>query len=256
MNLFNRIVLIVVFLALAAGGVAVAVMAWTLPNESIERLAEAVQWLDDNNQELERAALAAAALFVAVVAIALLLLELMPRPISDVKVTDVKAGDAYLSTAAIGQRIEEAVGRVSHVSDVRAIVKARRKGVELSLDLHVEPQANLATVTDAAIETTRDVLTNQVHVALVAPPRVRLHYRELVLKRGAATRPAQTPPALEAGTPDEEPKLLSEAVEEERREAAAEGERELVAAAPAASSSEADGRESASPESSTRRENE
>ena len=282
MNLFNRIVLVVIFLALAAGGVTIAVLSWTLPNESIEQLGEAVQWLEDNNQELERALVAAAGLLVAVVAITFLLFELIPRGITDVKVTDVKTGDAYLSTASIGQRIEEAVSRVPHISDVRAIVKARRKGVQIELDLHVEPQADLATVTDAATEATTDVLTDQVHVAMVAPPRVRLHYRELLLNRGArrqaavasatlATAPAAesaepasetTPVALveeeskaEEATPPEEPRLLAEAAEEERREAA---QRELAATAsssPATGPSETAERDG-TPTEGARRENE
>jgi hypothetical protein len=229
MNLFNRIVLVVILVALAAGGIAVAVLTWTLPNESIEKLGDAVQWLSDNNQELERALVAAVALLISVIAIALLLFELVPRNWTEVKVTDVQTGDAYLSTASIGQRIEEAVSRVPHVSDVRALVKAKRKGVQVSLDLHVEPQANLATVTDAANEAARDVLTNQVHVALVEPPHARLHYRELVLSRARRQTGLL---ALEAGRPVTEQSSTppAPAMVEKPPETPVE-ERELVATA-------------------------
>jgi hypothetical protein len=104
-----------------------------------------------------------------------------------------------LSTAAIGQRIEEAVAKVPHVSSAKALVKAKRKGVLVSLDLHVDPDANLAIVTDEACQAATDVLTNRVHVALVEPPHARLHYRELRLRDRQAPerRPVREMPAKE-----------------------------------------------------------
>ena len=115
----------------------------------------------------------------------------MPRYGPDVKVTDIKTGDAVLSTAAIAQRVEEAVREVPNIADVKASVQARRKGVDVFLDLHVDPDANLAAVTDGASEAARDILTERVHVALAQPPRTRLHYRELRLNRsGAMQQPA------------------------------------------------------------------
>jgi len=195
MNLFNRAVLVLLCLALATAAIAVIVLAWTAPAESIDRLRDAADWLDDHNQDLEKSILTAAAAAVALVALVVVAMEVLPRPTGHVQVTDLQAGNAVLSTAAIGQRVEEAVNRVSHVSDVRASVKAKRKGVLVDLDLHVDPEANLASVTDEACNAAREVLTERVHVALLRPPRARLHYRELRL-RGRALTPArsQAPP--------------------------------------------------------------
>ena len=67
MNLFNRIVVIVLFVALAAAAIAVATLAWTIPNKTINWLADAVQWLDDNDGDTEKAILTAGAVVIALV---------------------------------------------------------------------------------------------------------------------------------------------------------------------------------------------
>ncbi len=199
MNVFNRIVLLLLCLALAAGAISVIVLAWTIPHDSIEGLRDAVDWLDDHNQDLEKALLTTGGAFVALVAVVVALVELLPKSGAEVKVTDLKVGDAVLSTLSISQRVEEAVSQVAHVAEVRAGVKAKRKGVLLALDLHVDPDVNLADVTDEACQAAQDVLTDRVHVALVEPPRVRLHYRELRLRGRPAPRPgAPTAPEPEA----------------------------------------------------------
>jgi hypothetical protein len=87
------------------------------------------------------------------------------------------------------------VQRVPHVATVRAVVKAKRKGVQVALDLHVDPEANLAAETDEACQAAQDVLTERVHVALQEPPHARLHYRELRLRqRPIAGRTPQAAP--------------------------------------------------------------
>jgi hypothetical protein len=190
-NVLNRILMILICLTLIAAAISVIVLAWTIPNDSIAALRDAVDWLDENNQDLEKALLTGIASGVAFLALVVLLFEMTPKTGNEVKVTDLQVGDAVLSTTAIAQRIEEAVRAVPHVADVKATVKAKGKGVAVGLDLHVDPEANLAQVTDEACQAARDVLTQRVHVGLVAPPRARLHYRELRLNRPA--RPVLVP---------------------------------------------------------------
>lgn len=202
MNVFNRVLLFLLCLALAAGAVAVVVLAWAAPQESIDALRDAVDWLEDHNRDLEKALLTSAGAFIALAAVVLAVLELLPQAGTEVKVTDLRVGDAVLSTLSIGQRVEEAVRAVPHVAEVRAAVKGRRKGVALALDLHVDPEANLAEVTDAACQAAQDVLTDRVHVALVEPPRVRLHYRELRLRGRPQTAAMPSAAAPEPAAPE------------------------------------------------------
>jgi hypothetical protein len=179
---FNRFFMTLLCLAVVVGGVALIVLAWTIPDDTIAWLRDATGWMGRHNQDTEKALLSLIAGTVAFLALVLLLLELLPSN-DEVRVTDLRVGGAVLSTADITQRIEEAVRTVDHVVNVKGAVRAKRKGVLVLLNLDVDPDANLATVTDEACEAATDVLANKVHVALAGPPQARLHYRELRAER-------------------------------------------------------------------------
>ncbi len=200
---FNRIVLAVLCLALVVGAVAIIVLTWTIPNRSINWLGDAVQWLDDNDGDLEKALLTTVSASIGLIAMIVLLIEVIPRSGPGVKVSGLNRGNATLSTAAIGQRIEEAVRQVPNVSEVRATVNSKKKGVLLALDLQVDPDANLATVTDEACQVAEDVLENRVHVTLLKPPTARLHYRELRLQGRNGSRGQTMAPSVPISPPDE-----------------------------------------------------
>jgi nitrogen fixation-related uncharacterized protein len=204
MNVVNRILMILICLTVIAGAVGIIVLAWAIPADTIDGLRNAVDRLEENNQDLEKALLTAIGSVIAFLALVVLLLELTPKTGTEVKVTDLQVGDAVLSTTAIGQRVEEAVRLVPHVADVKATVKTKGKGVAVGMDLHVDPEANVAQVTDEACQAARDVLLNRVHVSMAAPPRARLHYREL--KLGRQPQPVLVPPPApaEPGPPESE----------------------------------------------------
>ena len=200
MTLLNRLVIAVLLLAVVVLAVSIVVLAWAKPDDSIDWLRDAVEWMDDNNDDLPKIVLTVTASLVALISLTLFVLEVVPPSGAEVKVVGIKTADAVLSTAAIAQRIEEAVRQVPNVADVKTSVRARRKAVEVSMDLHVDPEASLAAVADGAIDATRNVLAEKVHVELSGPPRVRLHYRELRLPRPAAV-PAARPSAGPAAPP-------------------------------------------------------
>ena len=231
MNLVNRIVLIVLCLALIGAALSVIVLAWTAAGDSIDGLRDAVDWLGDHNDDLEKALLTLIAALVGLLALIVVLAELLPQAGADVKITDLQVGDAVLSTGAIGQRVEEAVGQVPHVVQAKATVRPKRRGVKVRLDLQVAPEANLATVTDEACEAARYVLLNRVHVALAEPPSARIHYRELRLQRATQARARRVPvaaPAPAAAAPEaassEEQPVATEAAAAEAAEKPADEE--------------------------------
>jgi len=188
-NTFNRVVLVLLCLVLMFGAAAVTALAWGGPDESIDWLRDAATWLEERNTDGTKFIITTATVTVSMIALTVLVIELYPRSAGRVKVTDLQAGDAVLSTAAIGQRVEEAVTQLANIADVRATVKAKRKGVIVDLDLHVDPDANLASVIDGANAATRDILSEKVHVALIGPPRTRIHYRDLRLRGRPPRRP-------------------------------------------------------------------
>ena len=101
MNLINRIVITLLLLALFAGAIAVIVLTWAMPDDSISGLRDAVDWLEDNNEDLQKALLTMIAALVALVCFTALVLEFVPSSGGAVKVTDVQTGQAVLTTAAI-----------------------------------------------------------------------------------------------------------------------------------------------------------
>ena len=198
MNVFNRLLLTLLALGVIALAIALIALAWTIPNDTIDWLRDATDWMARHNQDTEKALLSLIAGVVGFLALVLILLELLPDN-GEVKVTDLRTGGAVLSTADITQRVEEAVRTVDHVVNVKASVRAKgRKCVVVLLNLDVDPDANLMVVTDEACEAATDMLTNKVHVALAQPPQARLHYRELRFKTRIVKEPG--PPA------DEDPK--------------------------------------------------
>jgi len=67
MNVFNRIALALLCLALVAGAVSIIALAWTIPAESIDALQNAVDWLRDNNEDLQKVVLTAGAAAVGLI---------------------------------------------------------------------------------------------------------------------------------------------------------------------------------------------
>ena len=204
MSVFNRTVVILLCLVLMFGAAAVTALAWGGPEESIDWLRDAATWLEDRNTDGTKFIITVGTVVTSMMALTVLIIQLYPRSAGQVKVTDLQVGDAVLSTAAVAQRVEEAVTRLPNVVDARAIVKAKRKGVAVSLDLHVDPEADLASAIDDASEATRAILTEKVHVTLVGPPHIRVHYRELRL-RGRTPRRRSTSVASNAESTPPEP---------------------------------------------------
>jgi hypothetical protein len=211
LSTFNRVVLVCLCLALMFGAAAITALAWAGPDESINWLRDAANWLDDRNTTGTKVLISLGAAITAAVSLTVIIIELYPRSRGNVKVTDLQIGDAVLSTTAVGQRVEEAVNQLPNIADVRATVRAKRKGVTVALDLHVDPEANLASVIDEASEAAREVLAEKVHVALVEPPSTRIHYRELRLHNRPPRRVAASPEPIT----EPEPPIPEELKQEE-----------------------------------------
>jgi hypothetical protein len=194
-NLVNRTTVVILCLAVAIASIAIIALAWASPDSSISGLRDAVDWLQRHNQDSDKTLLSVALGALAFVAVIVALLELLPDGGSDVQVTDLQGANASLSTSDISGRVEEAVRQVEHVVAVKAALKSKKKGVLVALDLHVDPDANLALVTDEACNAARDLLANKIHVSVIEPVRARLHYRELRMKtkgRDLTPAPAET----------------------------------------------------------------
>jgi hypothetical protein len=216
MNLVNRLIIVLGALLLIFAVAVVILFTWAAASESVERLADFVQFLDDHAEDNgSRIILTLGGIVVALLALVVVIAELTPPRAERVPVRDVRAGDALLSTDAIAQRLQQEVSVVPHVTQTKATVTARGKGVEVDLELHVDPDTNLALTSEEACRAVENLLTNRLSVEMARPPRLNLRYSELRL----AGAPAVASPSAPA-PPAEEP--AAEAEEKESPAAAAE----------------------------------
>jgi flagellar basal body-associated protein FliL len=207
MNLANRLIIVLGALVVIFAVAVVILFTWATASESVERLGDFVQFLDDHAEDNgSRIILTLGGIVVALLALVVVIAELTPSRAERVPVRDVRAGDALLSTDAIAQRLQQEVSVVPHVTQTKATVAARGKGVEVDLELHVDPDTNLALTSEEACRAVENLLTNRLSVEMARPPRLNIRYSELRLvgAPAAASPPAPVPPAEEPPAEAEE----------------------------------------------------
>ena len=203
MDVTNRVIIVAgafvwIFLVLV-----LILLAWGAPENSIDRLGDFVEYLDDHTDDVSRVILTLGGVILVLVAVVLIIAEVTPPATAAVKVQQVKAGSAVISTQEIEQRVEQEVGSVPHVSQAAVKVVGRGRGVELDLDLHVDPEANLTEAAEEACQRARELAEGKMGIALLRPPRAHLHYKELHL--AAAAEAPSTEADVEPAEADVEP---------------------------------------------------
>lgn len=179
MNAVNRVLIVIGALLLVFLAFTFIVLVWGAPEESIRRLQEFADWLDEHRSTGAKLIATLSALVMALLAAAIIVLELSPSSTATVRVASGDRGVATISTDAIAERVQREVEQTPHVVASSARVIGRRRAVEVELDLDVDAYANLRETAMDACERARAVVQDVMGVALAAPPRARLHYREL-----------------------------------------------------------------------------
>lgn len=187
MDTGNRVAIVLAALVVMFFALLVAMLAWGAPEGSVGRLQDFVTFLTDHQDEdLAKLVTSLGAAVVVLLGLLVVILELSPPTTPGVRITAVRSGDATITSDAIAERIQQEVLTVEHITAAKVQVAGRRQRVEVDLDLHVDPEASLATAADAACSRTRELVEGRMSIPLVRPPRARLHYRELRIGRAAA----------------------------------------------------------------------
>jgi len=190
----NRFVIVLLALLVIFAAAMVVTLAWGAPDGSITRIADLADWLQRHNDGETKLIITLGGIVIVLVMLMAMIVELTPSPTQRMRVRNVKAGDATITTREIADRINAEVQGIEHVAECVAIVAARGRRVEAVLDLQVDAGADLTQLAEAACARVRQLIAGQIGVELAAPPRARLHYRELRL-RGGAPGPASAPAA-------------------------------------------------------------
>lgn len=194
----NRFAIVVTALVLIFVALLVVLLAWGAAASSITRIEDFAGWLRRHNNGETKTVITLGATVVVLLMLSVVILEVTPSPTQRLRVRNVKSGTATITTREIAQRINEEIEQqVAHVAACDAIVATNGKRVEVVLELHVEPGADLAHTANVACGRAHALVEERMGIELAAPPRARLHYRELRL-RGESVPPGWERPAAGA----------------------------------------------------------
>jgi hypothetical protein len=182
----NRFIIVVAAMLVVFAAVLIVMIAWAVPSEAIGRVDDFAGYLADHESPEAKTIVTLLAIVLSLLMLTLIIVQLTPSPTQKMRIRDVQAGEATVTTAEIAARVEDGVRGVQHVANCATIVAVRGSGVEVVLDLHVEPGADLAKTADDACRRAQEVVEQEMGVTLVQPPRATLHYRELQLKKERA----------------------------------------------------------------------
>lgn len=223
----NRFVIVVAALGAIFVALLVVLLAWGAASNSIARLDDLAGWLRDHNDRETKVVITLVATVVVLAMLTAIIIELTPSPTQKMRVRGIKSGSGAITTTQIAERINTEVLYIEHIAGSNAIVAARGRRVEVVLDLQVDEGADLARAADAACRSAQALVEQQLGIELAQPPRARLRYRELRLRK-----PPGTPSGAARGqdaTGWERPPVDAEGDRDQRRPADASEEAQAQA---------------------------
>jgi hypothetical protein len=177
----NRFAIALVAMVVLFAALLVVALAWLEPDGSIARLQQGVDFLDNHRDRDGRIILTLISVVVILLILTVLIVQLAPTSSGRMSVRNMKSGSANITTAEIASAIDAGVATIAHVAACEASVTRRGKKVDVVLDLHVDPGADLAHTADEACRHAHVLVEQELGIELAAMPRARLHYRELRL---------------------------------------------------------------------------
>ena len=192
MNAFNRWALVTVALVWIGLMLAVVYLTWGADRSTIDALRDLAVFFDDHTDNFSKIVLTLGALVLLLGALLLLVAELVPETSTDIRLGQVAGGSVVLAPEAITQRVEQALLDLPRINQAKASVVGRGKGVEVALDLLVDPESNITLLTEEAVRTVRRTVEEKIGIPLLSMPTVRLRYSAPAPRAAAA--PASPPP--------------------------------------------------------------
>lgn len=180
----------------------IILLVWSAPDESIGRIRDLAGYLDDHNNTEAQLIITFGGVILMLLAVLLVIFELVPPEGGDLKIQQSVSGDTVINAEDVVRMVEEALREVPYIEDAEAKIVGRGKKADVHLDLHVAPEANLASTADAASQRVTEILQAQMGIGLAKAPTAEVHYRELQVAGTAIapSPPAPTNPAPEAGS--------------------------------------------------------
>lgn len=187
MNETNRYLIVLTAAAWIVVSAVVVFVTWAAPDDAIERMADVVEFFDDNNTSAGQLVITLAALATAVLALLWIIIELAPE--DEVKELRIEQAGAttIVPADALRMRLEEALLTIPGVTAARSRVRPRDKGVAVSMELTVTQAANVGDVTHTAVRTVVDTMHEDLGLPVSGTPDVRIAF--------GGSRSGEAPPA-------------------------------------------------------------
>ena len=169
LNLFNRVVAVVVWLALLAAFVYLAASPIPLLTSSAARLGALAEQLTTwqaasaTNFLIGQIAVGLASLLLFGT---LLWVELWPKRRRGVRVHTSEGGSVELDTQSIARRLVWHLDQLAEVITVVPEVKARGSSVDVQLEIETAPDIDVPMKTDEVVEVTRDIIEQELGLKL------------------------------------------------------------------------------------------
>lgn len=96
----------------------------------------------------------------------LLIAEILPRRKKTIKVQMVEGGEARLHLDSIIQRLRYEVDRLPEITDARPLVKAKGKGINVTLDVKTSPTVDVPSKTEELVALVREQVENRMGIRL------------------------------------------------------------------------------------------
>ncbi len=169
LNLFNRMVTVLLWLLLLLVAVYTAIEPFTA-------LAQAMAWLQSTQEQLRSwqdtnpSNFLIAQIAVGVVAVlvfgSLLWFELWPRRRRGVRLQTAEGGVVELDTESIARRLTWHLDQLADVITVVPTVKARGSLVDVQLEIETAPDIDVPMKTEEVVEVTREILEQDMGLRL------------------------------------------------------------------------------------------
>lgn len=196
MTEINRTAIVLLAALVIIAMAVLAFIAWAASDETIQRLADFVQYLRDHNDNASKLILTLGALTLVVLAVLVIVVELAPEQAAAELRVEQGGATTIVSAEGLRQRLEEALLALPAVSAAKVGVASRNKGIATSLELTVVPQTNVAVASQEAIGALTQTL-QEMGLPLSEAPRLRITFGTAP-KEGAASPPSAVQPAAEA----------------------------------------------------------
>ncbi len=203
MNEANRLLVVLVAAAWIVLMAVIIFVAWAAPEDTIRRLGDFVEFLDDNDTNAGKLIISLAALAAAVLALLVIIVELAPE--DEPKELRVEQGGAttIVPADALRLRLEEALLALPDVTAARSRVGTRERGIAAGLELTVTPGANLASVTQDAVRVVIDTVQTDLGLPVSGVPTVKIAFggSKAEVRRTGGPPPVPESPALTVPRP-------------------------------------------------------